>query len=70
MSTRYPKRIPTEREAARARAYLDSSKGHSCIHCQYADCAVTATRDAAWGVIGAFKTQTPIDPFEAYGMVV
>jgi hypothetical protein len=65
---RYPKRIPSYREVSRARAYLDSTKGHSCIHCEYADCAVTSTQDSAWGVVGAFKTQTPIDPTEHYGM--
>jgi hypothetical protein len=67
---RYVKRIPLYREASRARAYLDSTKSHSCTHCEYGDCAVTAMQDSAWRVIGAFRTGTPIDPTEHYGMEV
>jgi hypothetical protein len=54
-------RIATESESITARKFIDSSKGHSCIHCEYSDCEVTVTRDAAYDVIASFKNNTPID---------
>ncbi len=53
--------IPTAEEASLARQFIDSTKGHSCIHCEYSDCGTVVTRDAAYDVITAFNGQTPID---------
>lgn len=70
MTSRYPQRIPTFAEASKALALIALSKAHTCADCYWGECEVTMRRDAASGTVSAFKSQTPVNPIEHYGMEV
>lgn len=37
--------------ARQARAIIEQARGHSCVDCEYADCATTMQRDDAYYVL-------------------